>query len=223
VLASSLFTGSLQLGDNNQSVRQLQIFLNKDTETQVSSSGIGSAGNESTYFGNLTKLAVMRFQTKYRSDILNPSGLLSPTGFVGPATIKKINALMALNDAPVTSNKETQSLPTVSMPVISGISKISVSVGDTLVINGKFSGSSTVHFGDTLAVISKINSPTEIDAIVPSGSGPVLVWVGNEYGDSRADFPMFVVIGNVLSVSDLDKINAQNNIIHNKAINPANQ
>ena len=83
-------TKSLRLGDNDFSVKSLQIFLNRDPETQVSASGVGSTGNESAYFGNLTKSAVMRFQLKYRKDVLDPLGLSSPTGFVGPATIKKI-------------------------------------------------------------------------------------------------------------------------------------
>ncbi len=46
------------------------------------------------YFGNLTFVAVGRFQEKYASEILAPVGLLKATGFVGPSTRAKINNLL---------------------------------------------------------------------------------------------------------------------------------
>ncbi len=46
------------------------------------------------FFGPLTRQAVIRFQEKYRAEILSPSGLQAGTGFVGPATRAKINQLL---------------------------------------------------------------------------------------------------------------------------------
>ena len=50
------FSRSLTLGSSGSDVRQLQVFLNTKGYT-VSSSGIGSRGNESIYFGPATKAA----------------------------------------------------------------------------------------------------------------------------------------------------------------------
>ena len=46
------------------------------------------------FFGDLTKTAVIRFQEKYKNEILVPLGLVSGTGYAGPATLKKINSLL---------------------------------------------------------------------------------------------------------------------------------
>lgn len=88
-------TKTLHLGSRGDEVRQLQITLNLDKDTQVSSGGLGSSGNESTSFGLATRAAVIRFQTKYASDVLAPFGLKMPTGVVGTATRAKLDALCA--------------------------------------------------------------------------------------------------------------------------------
>lgn len=91
--ANYTWTRSLTVGMTGEDVRMLQRLLNSNSETRVAVSGVGSAGNETTYFGPATKAAVMKFQTKYRSEVLTPGGLTTPTGFFGPASIAKANVL----------------------------------------------------------------------------------------------------------------------------------
>ncbi len=92
-LARASFTRSLKLGDSGEDVRELQQILNSNPKTQVSGSGIGSSGQETTYFGSKTQEAVIRFQNLYPTEVLAPAGLLSGNGFVGPLTIKKLQNL----------------------------------------------------------------------------------------------------------------------------------
>jgi peptidoglycan hydrolase-like protein with peptidoglycan-binding domain len=70
-------TRTLQKGMSGEDVRTLQKLLNSKGFT-VAPSGIGSPGNETTYFGAATQAAVIKFQIAQK---------ISPTaGLVGPAT-----------------------------------------------------------------------------------------------------------------------------------------
>jgi len=73
-------------------VKQLQKFLNNHG-FKIASSGAGSSGMETNYFGSLTKAAVIRFQEFYKSEVLTPAGLSRGTGYVGPLTRAKINKI----------------------------------------------------------------------------------------------------------------------------------
>ena len=85
----SSITENLYYGmQNNAQVRCLQEFL-KFQGTEIYPEGLVT-GN----FGNLTRLAVIRFQEKYASEILTPLGLSRGTGVVGPRTLTKINQLL---------------------------------------------------------------------------------------------------------------------------------
>ena len=55
------FTKDLTLGSKGNDVKALQQFLNANGY-QVAASGAGSAGNETTYFGSLTKAALAKYQ-----------------------------------------------------------------------------------------------------------------------------------------------------------------
>ncbi len=87
--ACSALNNNLYFGmSNNSQVSCLQQFL-KSQGMDIYPEGLVT-GN----FGSLTKLAVIRFQEKYRSEILTPVNLSSGTGFVGLLTRVKINQLL---------------------------------------------------------------------------------------------------------------------------------
>lgn len=90
------WTRDLKTGATGADVMELQKFLNSDPDTRVAATGAGSAGMETSYFGPATAAAVSKFQVKYRADILSPAGLVNPTGFFGPSTRDKANALNAV-------------------------------------------------------------------------------------------------------------------------------
>ena len=83
------FARSLTLGSDGEDVRALQQLLNDEGFT-VSETGAGAPGLETTYFGNRTKQALIRYQIFYRADILTPVGLSAGTGYFGPSTISFI-------------------------------------------------------------------------------------------------------------------------------------
>jgi len=73
------FTRNLWLGARGDDVKALQNMLIQDGVWQ---SGVSATG----YFGPITKSAVIRYQEKYRSEILSPLRLSRGTGFVGAST-----------------------------------------------------------------------------------------------------------------------------------------
>ena len=79
-------TIDLRYGDHGDEVRLLQFWLKKDR--RVYPEGIISG-----WFGYLTKAAVIRFQEKYKEEILVPQGLTRGTGVVDAKTRKKLNEL----------------------------------------------------------------------------------------------------------------------------------
>lgn len=105
------FTTNLSLGSKGMQILLLQQFLNRDPDTRIASTGPGSPGQETSYFGMLTKAAVVRFQQKYAQEVLAPVGLFQGNGYVGVYTRAKLNALSALTASTAPS---ISAIPTTS-------------------------------------------------------------------------------------------------------------
>jgi hypothetical protein len=188
------FLKNLKLGDNNQDVRQLQIALNGDADTRVSVSGIGSSGQESTYFGQLTANAVMRFQAKNN---------ISATGFVGVLTRAKLNQiipqLLAANIPSVATSSLAASLSRLSgplplakeaLPRLYTVRPQQIKRGESFVLVGAgFEPKNTIHIGDRVFTNvlpqddSNISFTLPGDFAVPNGAYDV--WVENSKGTSK--------------------------------------
>lgn len=82
-----IFTRNLTIGSEGEDVRTLQKFLNARGFI-VSPSDAGSPGNESTYFGDLTREALARFQLQ--------QGIQPAVGYFGEITRTLINKLLNL-------------------------------------------------------------------------------------------------------------------------------
>src|SRR6185436_8497615 len=77
------FTRDLTIDSEGEDVRQLQIYLNT-RGFQVALSGVGSPGNETTHFGNFTKVALIKFQVS--------KGIVPTSGYFGNLTRSAIKA-----------------------------------------------------------------------------------------------------------------------------------
>jgi len=84
MLFPQLLQSNLKMGMRGNDVKILQQLLINEGfwESEV---GVTS------YFGSVTKKAVMKFQNQYKRQILEPLGLSGPTGFFGPYTRKYLN------------------------------------------------------------------------------------------------------------------------------------
>jgi len=126
--ANATFNRTLRVGMSGEDVRQLQKILNSDLRTRINSSGAGSAGLETTYFGSLTKDAVIRFQNLHPEEILKPNGLSVGTGIVGPFTIAVISTLATksvavISASPVASSSLSQSAASQTNPNLKNLDK----------------------------------------------------------------------------------------------------
>jgi hypothetical protein len=80
------FTRNLTVGSTGEDVRCLQQFLNGAGHT-LATSGAGSPGNETTYFGSITRGGVIAWQNANSAQVLAPVNLSAGTGFWGPSSI----------------------------------------------------------------------------------------------------------------------------------------
>ncbi|MDQ3089590.1 MAG: hypothetical protein M3Q24_00345 [bacterium] len=140
---------NLKVGSVGDGVLKLQILLNSDPETalEIKEKEAGSKGFESKYFGKATERAVIKFQEKYRKEILDTFNVnQNGTGFVGPLTRSKLNTLcgnegVSLGGFKIIETPNQKELTNVEVSRVSATPNISlfsfdiVSSGQALVIN----------------------------------------------------------------------------------------
>jgi ABC-type transport system substrate-binding protein len=80
------FKSDLKLSSRGKEVEELQKCLAKDPE-------IYPEGEITGFFGNSTKTAVIKFQEKYKKEILEPWGFQNGTGIVSKTTRDKLNEI----------------------------------------------------------------------------------------------------------------------------------
>ncbi len=85
------FARSLSQGVSGDDVKCLQQYLNS-SGYQVAASGAGSPGNETIYFGSLTKAAVAKWQAA--------KGVSPAAGYFGPISRAKYDSLVAATPTP---------------------------------------------------------------------------------------------------------------------------
>ncbi len=87
VVGASGLVRSLRVGLSGNDVKLMQQILVKE--------GVYLEGFITGRFGRLTEKAVLKFQEKYKDEVLKPAGLTAGNGFVGPRTLKKLIELKA--------------------------------------------------------------------------------------------------------------------------------
>ncbi|MDO8436154.1 MAG: ABC transporter substrate-binding protein, partial [bacterium] len=113
------FQSSLRLGSQGQEVKELQKCL---ANPPAGGPDIYPGGEITGIFGAATKKAVIAFQNKYKTEILDPQGLTQGTGEVLKATRNKLNALCA---SPIEEKKSLSfSISTVDQPALKDIAQL---------------------------------------------------------------------------------------------------
>lgn len=173
------FTTNLSLGTQNSQVVALQKVLNQDPVTRIASTGPGSPGNETSYFGGLTKAAVIRFQEKYAGEVLTPVGLTKGNGRVGSYTRAKLNALSSKSTvttslAPTTIATPPTSVTTSSLTdyLVKDTEKIDIYTGDKMIASVQDRITAAINTGINTYIASQnvesIHMPSITAADVPS-------------------------------------------------------
>jgi hypothetical protein len=163
------FERDLFVGSKGEDVRLLQVLLNSDRRTLISTSGAGSLGVESDTFGEATKEAVKKFQALF----IEYTGVAN--GRFGPRTRTVMNAICNGENKPSSaSSLQTRQNVNIYENIFSvqrgavpgGVATVVTGNTDTVPPRVSLSANvSSVKIGDTFKVI--LNASEEIVPISP--------------------------------------------------------
>lgn len=216
-IAHAEITRTLSIGSSGADVRELQVFLNSDPDTQIASSGVGSPGNESIYFGTRTFDAVKKFQIKYALQTLAPLGMSAPSGVVGSLTRTLIFRLQQQHSFRATTPSTSQVVPviiTTMSPLVIGTNPQYV----TLTGSGFTSTGNTITIAsDSTTSIGSFNSTDgkSLSFSFTSSTADKIVSQLARYR-GRSDYPL-IVSSFIQNISG-DTIIKQNNTAYLRAI-----
>ena len=211
------FSRTLRVGMRGNDVREMQKVLNVDVQTRVAETGAGSPGNETDYFGPATKRALVKFQEKYRSEVLAPFGLVRGTGVFGEKTREKARIIL-LGSVSTVSQKEKPPTATSATPpassqsgdvIVMFPSQYSGTPGTMITISGAgfTSTDNTVYFGPGHAVVRATSwNGQDITLKVPQmPKGVYSLYVTNARGESNKD-AFFVVTDGVTPEPKIESV-----------------
>lgn len=181
------FSQDLFFGQESEDIYWLQVVLNSDPRTQVALTGSGSPGQESRYYGVLTRDAVARFDRLY-------VGTLAPDGVKVSGLLRE--KLQELIKNTTSTPQIGQSLPSLPEPNggISNTNALRVyaampyqaTLGDTITIHGTgFESKNKVIIGKyTINDAPSFDGQTIVLASTTLSSGDYTVVVENTKGSS---------------------------------------
>ncbi|MDQ2933086.1 MAG: hypothetical protein M3Q80_01770 [bacterium] len=197
----SVLSKNLKWGDRDPEVIVLQKILNADPETRVKPTAGGSIGHETSYFGNNTYFAVIKFQEKYASEILTPAGFSKPTGMVATSTRTKIADMCTTetSELPQSIDTSSEGLLTASLYDAVNLEK-GTTVSSRQSLNwgqirrnketATTTSTSTASTTPTEPIITSTSTPTTTPTVQPisttTASTTSLLWgayVGNDTTD----------------------------------------
>lgn len=243
VSTPNTFTVNLSFGSQNSQVALLQQILNQDPDTRIANTGPGSLGNETNYFGALTKTAVIQFQEKYAREVLMPVGLTQGNGYVGSYTRAKLNALSAktvstsstvvptatvpaittsIPQIPLAIPPATSSAATEQLPNITSISGTAFHPGDILGITGTgFTTPFSLFVGKTEYKNPSVDSAGTISVKVPTEDAVLMIWIQTAVSDSRMYQPLFIVVTEKSDTTDRSELVNYAKSQNEKLLSPA--
>jgi len=146
------FTRNLTVGSTGSDVKCLQQILNQSATTQIATTGAGSPGNETTYFGSLTLAAVKKYQTQ--------QGFI-PANQVGPMTRAALNAVLAGGTGggtalPPGCTSNTGFSPTTGQSCGNGVVIVPTGAGLTVQLASNNPAAGTIVDGQALAPMVRL-------------------------------------------------------------------